>query len=220
MGLEDGLSVNDIKKNSFIYSQVVEDDYNGWFDESSQYLAFETSLSIVQYSGKSLKGESLLDVGCADGAMYGYLTQNFGDSIKYRGVDIDPRTLDIARKRYSGIQVEQRDLLLDPIEADFSYSIACGSLYGRLDDIDNNDFLKEILARMWQSTRYGMSFNFLPYIPRVQIHSSFLYLYKRDRVEKMCNELSGSKRVFMHDRVDRYDADTVDYFTDVFVVRD
>ncbi len=73
---------------------------------------WEDLYASVQYclEKSDLRGEKVLEVGCAAGGMYEIMTQRYG-RVHYTGVDISPAEIRHARTRYPGAKFVVRNFL-------------------------------------------------------------------------------------------------------------
>jgi SAM-dependent methyltransferase len=140
----------------------------GWLTIEEQRLLF-SALTFLYNSG-----DSVLDIGCGRGDLYGFLQEKYpGTEIKYKGIDINPNIINIAKEKYSGIHVENIHILDDKSEDTFDWVMASGvfnlkdyfELEGIVDSEDILDYTKECIDDMYDKANVGVAFNLLTSIP-------------------------------------------------------
>jgi SAM-dependent methyltransferase len=128
----------------------------GFSSDRSQRVRFDALCGVAD-----LGGRSVLDVGCGRGDLFGYLRDR-GLDVDYRGVDIHPGLIDLARRTWPDGRFDVRDLLADDAvdavdEAD--YVLASG-IFGLTPNGDPA-FVDAMLERMVALARRGVAVNFL-----------------------------------------------------------
>ena len=76
-----------------------------WGSQESQELRFSVLAQVGQ-----LSGASVLDVGCGMGDFFGWLKQE-GIEVKYTGIDITPKMIEVAQQRFPEAKFELKNLL-------------------------------------------------------------------------------------------------------------
>ena len=130
-----------------------------WPNAASQYLRFVQLLKACDFR----KPFSLNDLGCGYGAVLEYLAMRHAETdIAYRGIDISPSMVAVARERWAGIgrakfAVGQR------CGETADYSLASGVFNVRLGHPvpDWEVYIQSILADMCASSRIGFAVNFM-----------------------------------------------------------
>lgn len=123
-----------------------------WGSRASQ----ERRFSVLSEIGLR-SGESVLDVGCGLGDFHGWLRQS-GIEVDYRGVDLTPKMIEVARSRFPEVSFDVADVL----EADLApadYVVASGIFYLRKHE--PFEFMKTMLARLFALCRKGVAVNTL-----------------------------------------------------------
>jgi len=158
-----------------------------WRSKESQELRFRILAEIGDLNGKSI-----LDVGCGLGDFYEYLGKN-NTSFQYKGIDITPKMIEVARKRFPETSFEVRDLLEDEVIERFDYVFASGIFY--LVEDKPYDFMKKMIKKMFETARIGIAFNSLSAWADSQEKGEF-YANPFEVIE-FCRTLT-SKMVFKH----------------------
>jgi len=214
----EGLTPEEINRNRDLYRMVNHfGTVNGWVSADFQQKHFRRLVEIAPFSGYELRGSSVMDVGCANGD-FSKFVRDLG-AAQYYGFDINDDSLSIARQKYPGEQFELRDVLANPLDAQVDFTFANGSLYHTVSEHDNNAFLKQMVESLWDSTRYGMAFNFVPFVKDKHEPNFYLHPYDEMYVADICRNLPGLKKMKMVHYADRFSAKEWDYFVDVFAVR-
>jgi len=129
-GLADYYNVRlDTKKNT--------SEQLGWENQSAHYRRFSILCEETNY-----KKASLLDVGSGLGDLYAFLKeQSF--SGRYTGVDVLPRMVELAKKRFPELPFYCADLISDPGTMNQAFDICYCSGVFNLKEFSGNAFLKK-----------------------------------------------------------------------------
>lgn len=107
-----------------------------------------------------LNGASVLEVGCGIGGFYDFCINGMGiKNFRYKGVDLVPGMIELARKKYPSAEWEVCNILEKERgkEQRFDYVIL-GSIF----NVSTQTWeMKEILAKAFLYCRKGMAFNFI-----------------------------------------------------------
>ncbi|MFA5839926.1 MAG: class I SAM-dependent methyltransferase [Candidatus Margulisiibacteriota bacterium] len=135
-----------------------------WNSPESQKLRFQVLKEILIY-GKKAADVSILDVGCGLGDLYGFF-KNDGilkrNRLNYTGIDIAPKLIEAAKKKYREAKFEVKDILQDRYIPKYDYIFCCG-IFNILatDNSSHMEFVKSMLLRMYDLVNYGVAVNFL-----------------------------------------------------------
>lgn len=152
-----------------------------WGSAGSQARRFEVLTAIGD-----LRGTTILDVGCGFSDLLTFLTSR-GDRVRYTGVDLNPRTVDEARRRHPTAEFHAGDIVtLDLAPRSFDYVISSGIFYLR--QADPYAFMHEAAARMFALARRGVAFNTLSARGGPPAEGEFRA--DPDRVLSMCFEIT------------------------------
>lgn len=125
-----------------------------WGSIESQRARFR----VLTQVGK-LNGSSLLDVGCGMGDLYGWLKEE-NIRTNYRGIDITPEMVAMAKKRFPGVDFSVGDILEDALSSEQpDFAVASGIFYLRQNSPE--EYLRTVIAAMFKTARVGVAFNSL-----------------------------------------------------------
>jgi SAM-dependent methyltransferase len=162
---------------------------DGW-DAQLQEENFAKVMNLARFCKVRTPHLKVLDVGCGTAKLYEVLVPK---GIQYRGNDVYAPSLDAARKRVPGIDVQLEDILTSEVEP-VDVSVASGSL-STVQDLEkpkaNYEFLKRMVERMWGLSRRGVYFNFIPETEDVSATPE-IFAYDPKKVLEMCKEIAGS----------------------------
>lgn len=118
-------------------------------------------------------GCTVLDVGCGFGDFYHYLTAE-GVFIEYRGIDINPALIQVARDRHPGAQFDVLDFQCDALPpADFVVSSSAFNL--RLDESDNYDLVADFMRKAYASASRGVAVDLQSSYVDFKVEDAFYY---------------------------------------------
>jgi SAM-dependent methyltransferase len=149
----------DNQSNIHLYSELAQRygiDFRAadWGSRDSQEKRFQVLCEIGD-----LDDRSVLDIGCGQGDLYGWLKRHKKHA-RYTGLDITPHMVDQARKRFPKARFCDWDLLDDsrPLKA-HDYVVSSGIFAHRR--TSPFEFLKAMVRRMFELSRRGVAFNSL-----------------------------------------------------------
>jgi len=130
----------------------------GWLSTVEQELLFSALCYFTQYNN------SVLDVGCGRADLYGYLQNLFqNDQIQYKGIDLNPNLIEIAKRKFINVNVESADVLNFKTE---NYDWVVGSgLFNLNDHPDMVEYAKKVIDQMFAVCNVGVAVNFLTGVP-------------------------------------------------------
>ena len=126
----------------------------GWLSQAEQELLFNALLMFFQ------PGQSVLDAGCGRADLFGLI----GPAVSlYKGIDYNKNILDIAQRKFPGVNVEAIDLL-DFNEPDsYDWVFASGMFNTQMEDAI--EYTQKCVDKMFESSKVGVAFNLLTGIP-------------------------------------------------------
>jgi SAM-dependent methyltransferase len=133
-----------------------------WGSAASQQMRFQ----VLVEAGLE-DGDSVLDVGCGQGDLYGWLLAK-GWRGCYRGIDITPRMVDISRERFPEVAIQLGDVFRDDL-APADRIVASGIFYFRQDT--PFEYMQAVLLRMFALCRKSVAVNSLSgWAPQEESH--------------------------------------------------
>lgn len=190
-----------ISKNSKIYDDYYKDGIiDGWNIEDKEY-SYKYFFKIQDFSNRSFKNASVLDVGCGSGDLVPYLRNlKIG---RYLGIDIYEPAIKIAKKKYPNENFIVGDLLKKKFHR-FDFVICSGALSTNLKlskeknlkiktsrTPNNYDFLKSMVEKMWSLSKYGITFNC--FTSDTEGKASHIFYYNLNKLKKICLEILKDK---------------------------
>jgi SAM-dependent methyltransferase len=126
----------------------------GWLSTQEQEVLFNALLMFYQPE------QSVLDAGCGRADLFGLI----GPVVSlYKGIDYNENILNIARRKYPGVNVEAIDLL-DFNEPDtYDWVFASGMFNTRMDNAI--EYSQQCVDKMFETAKVGVAFNLLTGIP-------------------------------------------------------
>lgn len=125
-----------------------------WSNRKSQVDRFEVLSQIGD-----LEGKSLLDVGCGFGDFYGFLWDKGIKLDEYIGLDISPKTVEVAKSKLPNATILCTDILDFYADGQVDYSIASG-IFCLPNDIWEDHVLR-VCKKMFDMSRIGIGVNFI-----------------------------------------------------------
>jgi ubiquinone/menaquinone biosynthesis C-methylase UbiE len=108
------------------------------------------------------KGDSILDLGCGFGDFYEFLNETLGSgNFNYTGIDINSKIIDIARERFPTVDFRTSDILEEGLNEKFDFIVSTSSFNLKLNDIDNYEFIQNLLNVCYKSSSKGVAIDFL-----------------------------------------------------------
>ena len=103
-----------------------------------------------------LKNSSILDVGCGFGDLSSFL-KNKKLHVKYTGVDINQKFVELAKKKYPKAIFETRDIETRPFKKKFDWVFAIGST----NQSGSYKYIERLLTEMFRCCKKGVAMDFL-----------------------------------------------------------
>ena len=143
----------------------------GWQDKKSQFLRFE-----MLFRELSVKGKSVLDLGCGFGDLVEYLEKKSDGSFSYIGVDISSAHLEIARQKRTkdNVKFQEGDIFdLSFEDSEIDIVVESGMLNYQISD--NMEYTEKVLLESFRIASEAVSFNFLTDRVDYELEKNFHY---------------------------------------------
>jgi SAM-dependent methyltransferase len=130
----------------------------GWRDEATQLRRYRTLADVIDTSDPV----SVNDFGCGYGGLFRYLIDDLGVDLKrYFGYDISPEMLSAARSYIADPRAELIES--STVTQDADYSIACGTLFNKLEASDETwaAYIRDTLTTLADRSGRGFAFNLM-----------------------------------------------------------
>jgi len=125
-----------------------------WSSQEIQELRFSVLAEIGIGSG-----DSVLDVGCGFGDMFGWLRRQ-GIDVEFTGIDLSPDLIGAGKALYPETMLMAGELFDFDFEPDsFEWVVLSGALNEAL--FDEGEYARRVIARMFELCRRGVAFNLL-----------------------------------------------------------
>ncbi len=143
----------------------------GWYSYKTQEARFNIASQIADWNG-----QSILDIGCGLGDLWGYLKEN-GIAAHYSGIDISQKMIALSQAHFPEVSFRVQDLFDRHFQEKYDYCFASGPFNHRL-NVSQNIYIQEAISRMVEISTKGVVFNVLsdktPFKKR-QDHEFFYY---------------------------------------------
>ncbi|MEE9912512.1 MAG: class I SAM-dependent methyltransferase [Deltaproteobacteria bacterium] len=156
------LSDRDIKEIIERYSdRLNEFGYSpktlGW-EKGKQDLRFD-----ILTSQFDLSGRRILDIGCGFGDLNKTLFNKYGDHYSYYGIDLVPKIIEIGREIFNSpnIRMDACDFLGRQFSEKFDYAFGSGIFNFKLKDVDNYEYIEDVIEKSLDICDEGIAFDFL-----------------------------------------------------------
>lgn len=124
-------------------------------DQASQYARFKILSAIDP------QAQSILDVGCGLGDMFGFLRDNHFNG-QYLGVDFLSDFIQLAQqkyRRYANAHFAECDISEQSLPQGYDYVLLSGVFNNKIDN--NQHFMLQAIKKMYASANKGIAFNAL-----------------------------------------------------------
>lgn len=145
-----------------------------------------------------LKDKNILDLGCGFGDLYDFLDLKYGENnFEYTGIDINPKIIEIAKKRYPKLNFFVSDILNDDFDQTFDFILSTSSFNNKLNEESNYTFIEKIFRKCYQLSREGFAIDFMTDYVDYKVSDEIFY-YNPEKIFSIAKNFS--KRVTLrHD---------------------
>jgi hypothetical protein len=87
-----------------------------------------------------------------------------GNLIQYKGIDLNPNLINLAKDKFPEVPVENLDILNTDMGADYDWVVGSG-LFNLNDHPDMIEYAKQVIDKMYDKAKTGVAFNLLTGFP-------------------------------------------------------
>lgn len=176
-----------------------------WNEKSSQKLRYKVFKDIFNYTTQ--RSLDVLDVGCGFGDFWEFLKKEKVTKdrrIKYTGIDISEKLIEIARRRHKDAKFDVKNILKDDLKQRFDIVFCSGAFNIRFMDVEAHvEYVKDLLLKMFQLSKIGVAANFLSasavyLVDEEDLNLNRYFYFRADNIIDFCRSFS-SKYVLRHD---------------------
>ena len=131
-----------------------------WPNERDARTRYQVMLEVIRPATEH--PITLLDFGCGAGHLLEYLRAEQRSDIRYIGLDMSPRFIDLCRDKFPGTEFLCGDILREEVEIPkVDYVVMNGVFTEKrsLPFAEMFDYFREVLRRVYPLARRGMAFN-------------------------------------------------------------
>lgn len=133
-----------------------------WPDKEDADRRYQVMIELVPGDSRD-KAVSLLDFGCGTAQMWQYIQDNATVEVAYSGLDLSPKFVDVARRKFPGCTFYCRDILEDGGESipTFDYIIMNGVFTEKcgLSFDEMLAYFQRLIRVVWSKAECGIAFN-------------------------------------------------------------
>ncbi len=146
--------------DAFLTTGTNDAERVGWKDKEYQDQLFRILLDGIAQREPSSGGFTVLDAGCGLGSFSEALRTRFPKAI-YTGMDLNGRSLLLAREKYSDQEFLHCDINEPPLNRQWDYVVACGlfNIFYGLSEAQHVQHVHSSLAAMWSIAKQGIVWN-------------------------------------------------------------
>lgn len=129
-----------------------------WPNEVDAQTRYKIMLDIIPAGESAI----LLDFGCGAGHLYEFVIKQNYSNIKYKGLDMSLKFIDLCKRKYPEIEFECIDILRDGgINMEYDYAVLNGVFTEKLElsFAEMFEFFKEVLKILFSKAKKGIAFN-------------------------------------------------------------
>ena len=131
-----------------------------WPNPHDADMRYQVMLEVIK---KNTEGNvSLLDFGCGASHLYEYILRERIQNIKYSGLDLSEKFVNVSKKKYPHIRYYCLDILEDNLQLpDFDYIVVNGVFTEKreLSFEEMFSYFKRVLSCLFKKAKRGLSFN-------------------------------------------------------------
>ena len=143
------------------------------------------------------QNSSVGDFGCGTGEFLNFLTEELDFKGSYRGVDIVDEHLNSAAERFPDATFENRDIFESGFGEEVDFLFVAGVFNNKFPGTEPDEYMKEILLRLFKFARKGLAFNSLS--TYVDFKDDSLFYTDPGEVFRFCKENLSNLVTLRHD---------------------
>lgn len=130
-----------------------------WTNQEDVYKRFKVMLEVIREKKESV---TLLDFGCGTSHLYEYILRNDFTNIKYSGLDLSSKFIEVSKEKFPQIDYYQTDILNSaqslPV---FDYIVMNGVLTEKRELLFDNmwQYAQRLLTVIFKNCERGIAFN-------------------------------------------------------------
>lgn len=155
----------------------------GW-TQNKQEIRFDILTSLYDFENKSV-----LDIGCGFGDLNKTISKKV-QNYSYLGVDICEDLIETGKEQFfaENIEYSTGDFLQLEISKKIDWAIESGIFNLKLNDVDNYDFIKAVMAKTFSLVGDGFSFDFIS--DKVDYKDDYIFYANPEKILSFAYELS------------------------------
>lgn len=140
---------------------------------------------------------SVLDVGCGFGDYFNYLKQCGVKNVRYCGIDITDKMVELAKEKNPSADIKQCNVLDLHDDKKFDYVISVG--FNSVKTGHNWETLTQVLDKMWELCKKGIAYGAVStFAPNQNMYEYTYFVSPIKVIDYVMNNLT-HKVVFRHD---------------------
>jgi SAM-dependent methyltransferase len=136
---------------------------------------------------------NVLDVGCGQGSLSEFIKNRFVN-IDYEGIDITPKMIEIAKKKYPNTNFMLGDFISYDIVKNYDWILAAGAFNVRIEG-EQMPYLEKAIKKMFDYSNKGIAFTLLSshgYEIAKTLFKERLYFYEPSEILSYCLKFTSS----------------------------
>lgn len=172
-----------------------------WPNQRERDVRHDVMLSVLDRYGQ--EGLTLLDFACGTGDLLRHITATRRDNVRYKGADISPTAVAMARQKFSNADFLEIDILaadeaaLSALACDVCVINGLFTVKHTLTHDEMWSFVNAVVRKLWPVTRKAIAFNVMSF--HVDRQRDDLFHLSYDQAAQFLHELSGRQIAFRAD---------------------
>ncbi len=131
-----------------------------WPNEADARTRYQVMLEVIRPVTENVV--TVLDFGCGAGHLLEYLRAERRSDIRYIGLDMSPKFIDLCRDKFPGTEFLHGDILREDLEIpEVDYVVMNGVFTEKrsLPFAEMFDYFRDVVRRVYPLARHGLAFN-------------------------------------------------------------